>query len=66
MGRKAKLSKEMKLRIVQEYIEGNVDISIKYGIINHSILHTWIKKYNSHIEIKDYNPKGDVYMAKSR
>lgn len=126
MGRKAKLSKEMKLRIVQEYIEGNKsvreladeygyhvnhirrlimfyknfgesvfeekprnksyskelkiqaiqdyldgkgsieDISIKYGIINHSILHTWIKKYNSHIEIKDYNPKGDVYMAKSR
>jgi transposase-like protein len=62
-------SKELKLQAVQDYLDGKgslEDISIKYGIMYHSILINWIKKYNSHIEIKEYNPKGEVYMTKSR
>ncbi|NLG81552.1 MAG: transposase, partial [Bacilli bacterium] len=39
MGRKAKLSKEMKLRIVQEYLDGNKsvrELADEYGYhVNH-------------------------------
>ena len=27
---------------------------------------SWVKSYNSHIELKDYIPGGDIYMTKSR
>ena len=38
----------------------------KYNISSDEIVRQWILKYNSGIEIKDYNPKGDVYTMKSR
>lgn len=60
-------SKELKLAAISDYLNGLgslPDISLKYGITSSSILYNW--KYNSHKEIKDYDPKGDVYMTKSR
>lgn len=62
-------SREMKLSAIKEYLDGEgslEEISNKYNISNHSILKKWVLKYNSHIEIEDYNPQPGVYMTKSR
>lgn len=62
-------TKEFKEVVVQAYLAGKgsyLDLAIKYNIPDPSIIETWIKKYNSHIEQTDYNPMGDVYMTKSR
>jgi transposase-like protein len=67
--RNKRYSKELKLAAIQEYLngEGSLEtISNKYRISSTSILYKWLKKYNSRIEIKDYDPKPEVYMAKSR
>lgn len=62
-------SKFLKEKVIQEYIRGNVstyDLANKYNISTHGIVLRWVKKYNNGIEIKDYDPKGDVYTMKSR
>ena len=62
-------SKEFKEMVVKEYLNGNGslrDLCIKYDISGHRLLLKWVNSYNSHEELKDYNPKGDVYMTKSR
>ena len=62
-------SKELKEKILAEYNngEGSVeDLANIYGISSDEIVRSWIKKYNKGIEIKDYDPKGDVYTMKSR
>ena len=62
-------SKELKKAAINEYLEGKgslEDIVNKYEISNHELLRKWIIKYNSHIEIMDYDPKPEVYMAESR
>ena len=62
-------SKEFKEAAIKEYLDGQeslVTISNKYGISTHELLRKWIMKYNGHIETKDYSPKPEVYMAKSR
>ena len=62
-------SKDFKEKVVQEYLAGKgsmLDLSIKYNLPSTGILPRWIKMYNSHIELKDYDPKPEVYMAKSR
>lgn len=59
-------SREFKLRIVKEYLDGVLspnDLIIKYNIPATSTLMKWIKMYNNHIEFKDYDPKPEVYMA---
>ena len=59
-------TKKFKLKIVKEYLEGNgstLDLTVKYNLSAESILCSWIKKYNSHIELKDYNLKSEIYMA---
>ena len=62
-------SKELKQQVINDYLNG-VDslegLSIKYDISTHEIVRQWIIKYNKGIEIKDYDPKGDVYTMKSR
>ena len=62
-------SKELKLRVIQDYING-IDslegLANKYNISKGEIVRAWVLKYNEGIEIKDYNPKGDVYTMKSR
>ena len=62
-------TKEFKEMVVQEYLNGEgslEDLAIKYDIPSSETLRKWIISYNSHEELKDYNPKGDVYMTKSR
>ena len=62
-------SKELKEQVIKEYLEGKgsfEDISNKYNIRSKTIVMGWVKKYNEGIEIKDYNPKGDVYTMRSR
>lgn len=38
----------------------------KYKLKSIRQIATWVMKYNSHEELKDYNPKGEVYMTESR
>lgn len=62
-------TKEFKEQIVSEYLNGGDSydtIAMKYQISSSSTVKRWVKRYNSHIELKDYIPQGDVYMAKSR
>jgi transposase-like protein len=64
-----KYSKELKIQCVQAVMsgEGSVDdIMVKYGISSRHILRTWIMKYNANRELKDYDPKREVYMAEAR
>jgi transposase-like protein len=61
-------SKEFKMSVVREYLDGkysSVGLSAKYNISD-SIIKNWINKYYNGIELKDYDPKGDVYTIKSR
>lgn len=47
--------------------EGTVDdIVAKYNISSRSILRGWIMKYNANMELKDYKPNREVYMADAR
>jgi transposase-like protein len=62
-------TKEFKLAAVQSYLQGEgsmMDICLERGISCDAILCGWIKKYNGHEAILDYDPKGDVYMTKGR
>lgn len=62
-------SKEFKEKVIKEYLNGEGSIEYltnTYGISSQEIVRQWIIKYNKGIEIKDYNPKGDVYTMKSR
>jgi transposase-like protein len=62
-------SKELKIAAIKEYMNRECSlehITNKYKISSISIFNNWVSKYNSDIEIKDYDPKPEVYMAKSR
>jgi transposase-like protein len=62
-------SKEFKIRCVEAVIrgEGSVnDIVAKYNISSRSVLRQWILRYNANQELKDYDPKREVYMAGAR
>ena len=67
--RNNKYSAEFKQEVINQVLAGNESINTirnKYNIPSNSIVMNRVKKYNSGIEIKDYNPKGDVYTMKSR
>lgn len=62
-------SKELKEAAINEYLTGTgscMDIARKYKICDASVLERWISKYNGYEKLKDYNPKGEVYMTKGR
>ena len=62
-------SKELKQQVVNEYLAGGTsttELSNKYNISTDEIVRQWVIKYNKGIEIRDYDPKGDVYTMKSR
>lgn len=42
------------------------DIVAKYNISSRQVLRNWISMYNANRELKDYNPKREVYMAEAR
>lgn len=61
-------SKDFKMELVKKYISGeasSVDLAHQYDISS-GLLRNWIRMYNANIELKDYNPKQEVYMAKAR
>ena len=61
-----KYSKEFKEMVVQEYLQGHgssMDLAAKYGIPKCNTILIWVKKYNSHRELKGYDSKPEVYMA---
>lgn len=62
-------TKEFKTMVVEKYIAGEMsvtDLCAKYGIRAHNTLQRWISLYNSDMELKEYNPKQEVYMAEAR
>lgn len=62
-------SSDFKNMIVEKYINGEAsvtDLSAIYKIKGHGTLQHWISMYNNHIELKDYSPKQEVYMATAR
>ena len=65
----AQYSSEFKLQCVEFVLngQGTVDDAVaKFNISSRKTLRNWIKKYNAHMELKDYDPKREVYMAEAR
>lgn len=62
-------TKEFKTQCVEAVLRGEGsmnDIVAKYNISSRSVLNDWIKRYNANKELKDYDPKREVYMADAR
>ena len=58
-----------KQQAVEEYLQGKGslrEISRKYHISSNETLRKWIKVYNSNKELRDYDPKPEVYVAMAR
>ena len=65
----AHYSKEFKTMCVEAVLRGDGsvnDIVAKYNISARWVLQSWIKRYNANKELKDYDPKREVYMADAR
>ena len=65
----ASYSSEFKIRCVEVVLTGKGtldDITAKYNISSDSVLWNWIKCYTANKELKDYDPKREVYMADAR
>jgi len=63
-GRNNSYTKEFKQMVVEEYLKGEESIenlAIKHQIPAPSSILNWISKYNNLKELKDYNPKPEVY-----
>lgn len=61
--------RSFKLQCVEAYLRGEGsldDIVAKYNISAKHVLQQWIKRYNANKELKDYDPKQEVYMADAR
>lgn len=62
-------SQALKFEIINAYLNGEGsfrDIASKYQLPSYQMIIKWVSKYNRHNEIKAYDPKGYVYMAKTR
>ena len=62
-------SSEFKIEMVRKYINGEgsvTDLCARYGIPAHVTLQNWISLYNANRELRDYDPKREVYMAEAR
>ncbi len=63
-------TKEFKETVVLAYLFGEgslTELAIKYSISSCETLRRWVNDYNSHIELKDYDPgERKIYMTKSR
>ena len=58
-----------KQQAVEEYLQGKGslrEISRKHHILHNETLRQWIKVYNSNKELRDYDPKPEVYVAMAR
>ena len=63
-------TREFKLEVVEEYMPGKVSVTEIMCQIWHpcTCLHceNWISLYNANRELRDYDPKREVYMAEAR
>ena len=62
-------SKEFKLNCVAAYLAGEGSyqyLTNKFGLKSDAQLRQWVIKYNSHQELKDYNPIPEAYMTSKR
>ena len=62
-------SADFKIKCVEMYLRGELsqkEICAKYGISEVNVLRSWVKKYNGGKELRDYDPKREVYMAPRR
>lgn len=62
-------SKEFKEKVVREYLSGRGsfrDLALRYNVPSDNTIIQWVSSYNNHIELRDYDPKSEVYMAKRR
>ena len=62
-------TKEFKTMCVESVLRGDGsvdDIVAKNNISDRSVLRRWIACYNANTELKDYEPKREVYMAEAR
>ena len=60
---------EFKQRCVEMYLRGEGslrEICAKYNISHDRLLSGWVKKYTANKELRDYDPKREVYMAEAR
>ena len=65
----AQYSREFKIQCVKFVLtgKGTVDDAVaKFNISSSAPLRNWIKKYNANMELKDYDPKREVYMAEAK
>jgi len=66
--RNSAYTRQFKTALVEMYLSGEcsaMELSGKYKL-SHSMVNCWINQYNEGIELKDYDPKGEVYTMKSR
>jgi len=59
---------EFKTSVVKSYLSGEYSIAglgAKHNI-SYAVVQRWIKKYNNGIDLKSYDPKGDVCTMKAR
>jgi len=62
-------TKELKIKVVEEYLDGKgslIELAARYNLRTQETLRSWVMQYNSYIELKDYDPKQEVYMAEAR
>ena len=62
-------TKEFKRLCVEEVLSGKrsvTEVVAEYNISDKHVLRNWIKMYNANMELKDYEPKREVYMAEAR
>lgn len=62
-------STEFKIKCVEEVLQGLGpvnQIAAKYNLSDGFVLSTWIKKYNSNMELKDFNTHKEDRMAKAK
>ena len=62
-------SRAFKIKCVEAVLSGSEtvnDIVAKYNISSRSVLRHWIKCYNANMELEDYEPKREGYMAEAR
>ncbi len=60
---------EFKKMVVESYLNGSgslTDIANKYNIPSAETLRRWINRYTEGKDLKNYDPKPEVYMTKSR
>ena len=65
----AHYTKEFKIKCVEEVLLRGYsveEIVAKYNISSGQVLRNWILKYNANMELKNYDPKREVYMAEAR